>query len=247
MRKDIDYRKYDPDGFQQDHPNDPIVAETRSRAEALAEQFRNADLSGTPVEQRREIDRSFDDLKSEQWDRNVATNHSEVIEAEDAHVTESGLAVWQVGYDAVNRARTRDDKRAAWEGYPQEIEAAKENAVNDPEYQDQKQQLQEFHGARLEAADREIDYVRQRFLEERGLDQVDLAAPENTPEKIEAPGASPSDAVREPEISTEPQYSAEQQSALAAWERARAPEPPTPPENTPQRESEREWDYGPSM
>jgi len=264
VRRDIDYRRYDPANFKRDHPDDPVLADSRAQAEALAARFEHADPNATPLEQRREIEQTFDHLHDQQWDRNQAKGLDELKEQKTDYTNEKTDAIYEKAFDRMEQGRFPNDKWAGWQGVQKDVADARQSAPNDPEYQQQREQLEQYQAARSEAASHEITDVQQQLLKERGLDQVDPAGPEPLPPKIEEPAAAPankdiqerkpapqpvqepapapgnmqelqptSDKVQDRHPTPEtahagPPLSSEQQSAMAAWERARTPEPPLP-------------------
>lgn len=232
-REDIDYREYDPARFVQDHPDDPTVQEARQRAEDLASNLRKAELTGTPEEQRRDVEQRFDDLQGQEWDRR---QHRDQLEQKDElyrYRDEKTDAIYERAHDRLAQARSPEGEIAAWEGTKQEVDRARESAPNDPEFKERQAQLENFQAVRSEAASEEIHQVQQAFLKERGLDQA-LERAAEAPVREEPEGASrnaqhlPEDVM---EKATEGRPSTEQEERLArareAYAKAGAPPEPT--------------------
>lgn len=202
MRRDIDYRRYDPANFRRDHPDDPSVAASRVQAEALAARFQHVDPDATPLEQRREIEQTFDHLYDEQWDKNEVLNLPELQKQLHDYTNAKTDVIYEKAFDRIEQGRFPNDKWASWQGVKSEIDDARDNAPNDPEYLRQREQLEQYQAARSEAISQEINDVQQQFLKERGLDLVDVAGPEpSSPlpaNKIEAPTLPTEGAVQEP-------------------------------------------------
>lgn len=177
MKRDIDYREYDPDRFPFDHPDDPVIRHAQENGQILHSSLSQAKLEGAPHEQRQYIDQGFDSLQRELWDRLDLVNKNEHHRALEEYRDDLRAQVNQRGQTAVSYADDRDGQVAAWEGTPQELGRIQkittaEARAQSPEFDKKIEQLEQYQSARNEAASNEIDRYRYQTLREQGVHEA---------------------------------------------------------------------------
>lgn len=177
MRPSIDYRRYDPQQFSNDHPNDPVVAQAREAAQELADRLRATPLQSSPVEQRRDIEQRFDQLQDAQHEIRRRENASELQDLRYDYTNEKTDGIYKDAFDRLSRSPRPEREVASWEGTKREVDQARETANQDMAFTERREQREQFHAARDEAASAVIHEVQNELLRERGLDRESAETP----------------------------------------------------------------------
>lgn len=177
MRPSIDYRRYDPQQFASDHPDDPVVARTRAAAQDLADRLRAYLPQGSPTEQRREIEQRFDQLQGDLHDQRQRENRDELVADRFRYTNAKTDAIYHDAFDRLARSPRPEREVASWEGTKREVDHARETATQDVEFVARREQREQFHAARDEAASAAVHEIQNELLRERGLDRESAEPP----------------------------------------------------------------------
>ena len=100
----------------------------------------------------------------------ISTEQQEQLKT---YTNEKTDAIYQQTFERMALSRRPEQEIAAWDGTVKQVQDARESAPNDPEYLAQREQLEQFHAARSEAASLAINEVQQSVLRERNLANVE--------------------------------------------------------------------------
>ncbi len=184
MRRDINYRRYDPQNFAQDHPYDTKLREALEGANSLASQTQGQQAGESLTDARDSADENFNNY-SLRFDRDLDQFHKGELNQQKSDYFEQQRSLinerLRQNVDNAKNQQELEGSQGAHSDSIKNLEKSYENNFADrPDYLEQRSQLENFQGARSEAISHGIGKIQDQTIEDKGLNGPDTP-PSTTP------------------------------------------------------------------